>query len=125
MSHARVLLVDDDEEFVSALAERLCLRNYDAAIATSGQAALSEIQKKCPDIVLLDYKMPGMNGMETLKRITTNDSSIDVIIVTGSLDADIGESAMSAGATDYMVKPLDVEELLGKLENIRQKRGLG
>ena len=124
MIHARVLLVDDEVDFVSALAERLRFRNYDAEIATSGEAALSEIQKQRPDIVLLDYKMPGMDGLETLKKIKANDPSIDVIIVTGSLDTAIGETATKAGAAYHMVKPLDIEDLLDKLQEIRQRHAL-
>lgn len=124
MIHARVLLVDDEEDFVSALAERLRFRNYDTEFAISGEAALLEIEKQRPDIVLLDYKMPGMDGMETLKKIKANDPSIEVIIVTGSLDNAIGETATRAGATYHMVKPLDIEDLLEKLQEIRQRHAL-
>jgi CheY-like chemotaxis protein len=124
MIHARVLLVDDEEDFISALAERLRFRNYAAEIATTGEDALLEIQKERPDIVLLDYKMPGMDGMETLRRIKTKDPSIEIILVTGSLDNEIGEMAIRAGAIYHMVKPLDIEDLLDKLRDIGKKHGL-
>ena len=124
MIRTKLLLVDDEEDFILALAERLHLRNYDTKGATSGEAALSEIEKERPDIVVLDLKMPGMSGMEVLREIKTRDPSIDVIILTGSVDSEIGEVALKAGATYHMVKPMDIEDLLEKLQSIRKKRGL-
>jgi CheY-like chemotaxis protein len=120
----KLLLVDDEEDFISALAERLRLRNYDTKLATSGEAAMLLIQQERPDIVLLDLKMPGMGGMETLKQIKAKDPSIDVIMVTGSVDSRVGESARSAGATSHMVKPFDIKHLTEKIQDIRKKRGL-
>ena len=120
----KLLLVDDEEDFISALAERLRIRNYDTKLATSGEAAMLLIQKERPDIVLLDLKMPGMGGMETLKQIKAKDPSIDVIMVTGSVDSKVGESARSAGATDHMVKPFDIKHLTEKIQDIRKTRGL-
>ncbi|MBW1739856.1 MAG: response regulator [Deltaproteobacteria bacterium] len=124
MMPPKLLLVDDEEDFISALAERLRIRNYDTRIVTSGEAALLEIQKERPDIVLLDLKMPGMGGMETLMNIKAKDSSIDVIMVTGSVNSQVGEEALKAGATAHMVKPFDIENLMDKLQDIRKKRGL-
>jgi DNA-binding response OmpR family regulator len=106
------------------LAERLRIRNYDATIATSGEAAMLMIQQERPDIVLLDLKMPGMGGMETLRKIKDRDPSIDVIMVTGSVDNKVGESALNAGATDHMVKPFDIKSLVEKIQDISGKRGL-
>ena len=120
----KLLLVDDEEDFISALAERLRIRNYDATIATSGEAAMLMIQQERPDIVLLDLKMPGMGGMETLRKIKDRDPSIDVIMVTGSVDNKVGESALNAGATDHMVKPFDIKSLVEKIQDISRKRGL-
>jgi len=124
MIRTKLLLVDDEEDFILALAERLRFRNYDTRAVTSGEAALSEIEKERPDIVVLDLKMPGMGGMEVLREIKTRDSSIDVIMLTGSVDSEIGERALKAGATYHMVKPMDIEDLLEKLQNISEKRGL-
>ena len=124
MIHTKLLLVDDEEDFVFALAERLSFRKYDTRAATSGEAALSEIEKERPDIVVLDLKMPGMGGMEVLKEIKTRDPSIDVIILTGSVDSEIGEIALRAGATYHIVKPMDIEDLMQKLQNIEKQRDL-
>jgi CheY-like chemotaxis protein len=125
MSHnIKVLLVDDEEDFISALSERLRMRNYDTKVATSGEAALSEIEEDRPHIVVLDLKMPGIGGMETLIKIKAIDPSIDVIMLTGSLDSEVGETALRAGASFHVVKPIDIEDLTGKLEHIKQERGL-
>jgi DNA-binding NtrC family response regulator len=120
----KLLLVDDEEDFISALAERLRIRNYDTKLATSGEAAMLMIQQERPDIVLLDLKMPGMGGMETLKQIKAKDPSIDVIMVTGSVDSKVGESATSAGAAGHLVKPFDIKHLTEKIQDARKKRGL-
>ena len=125
MTRTKLLLVDDEEDFISALAERLRLRNYDASVVTSGGAALLEIEKQRPDIVLLDLKMPGMDGMETLEMIKANDPSIEVIMVTGSVDREIGVTAMKAGAAAHIVKPIDIEDLVEKLRDIERRHGLG
>ena len=124
MNRTRLLLVDDEEDFDFALAERLRFRKYDTRAATSGEAALSEIEKERPDIVVLDLKMPGMGGMEVLKEIKTRDPSIDVIMLTGSVDSEIGEIALRAGATYHIVKPMDIEDLMKKLQDIEKQRGL-
>ncbi len=121
MIRAKLLLVDDEEDFVFALAERLRFRRYDTRAATSGEAALSEIEKERPDIVVLDLKMPGMGGMEVLREIKARDPSIDVIMLTGSVDREVGEVALKAGATDHIVKPIDIEDLLVKLQDIGEK----
>lgn len=124
MSNTKVLLVDDEEDFISALAERLRMRHYDTKVASSGEAALFEIERESPHIVLLDLKMPGMGGMEALKKIKIKDPSIDVIIVTGSLDSSVGEAAIGAGATYHMVKPIDIQNLTEKLHLIAKRRDL-
>jgi len=115
MIPTKLLLVDDEEEFVSALAERLRIRKYDVRVVTSGEAALIEINTERPDIVLLDLKMPGMDGMETLKKIKVTDPSIHVIMVTGSVDTQAGAQSLKAGATFHMVKPFDIDALCANI----------
>jgi CheY-like chemotaxis protein len=122
MIPTRVLLVDDEVDFISALAERLRIRDYETRLANSGAAALLEIEKESPDVVLLDLKMPGMSGMETLGKIKAHDPSIEVIMLTGSVDTQVGESALNAGASDHMVKPFGIEALIGKIQDIMKKR---
>ena len=117
----KVLLVDDEEDFVSALAERLRIRKYDVKVATNGETALREISKERPDIVLLDLKMPGLSGMDTLRRIVTQDPTIDVIMMTGALDSEAGPLALEAGAVEHIVKPLDLNDLEEKFKEIGKK----
>ena len=124
MTGIKLLLVDDEEGFVSTLAERLRLRNYDTRIATNGEAALSEIQKERPDIVLLDLKMPGMGGLEILGKIKTDHSNIEVIMLTGQGDKQSCEEGLKAGAADYIVKPVDIGNLMEKLQDIKRKQGM-
>jgi CheY-like chemotaxis protein len=124
MIPTRVLLVDDEVDFISALAERLRIRNYETRLARSGAAALVEVEKERPDVVLLDLKMPGMSGMETLVKIKDKDPSIEVIMVTGSVDSQVGESALNAGASGHMVKPFDIETLMEKIQDIMRRRGV-
>ena len=124
MINPKLLLVDDEEELVLSLAERLRLRDYDTRIATSGMDALSEIQKERPDIVLLDLGMPGMSGMEVLEKIKSENSAIEVILLTGLLDDQSLDEGLKAGATDYIVKPIDINDLISKLQDIMEKRGL-
>lgn len=124
MIRTRVLLVDDEEDFVSALAERLRIRDYDAKVSTNGKSALFEIGNERPDIVLLDLKMPGMSGMETLEKIRAKDPSIEVIIVTGSVDSEVGKKALKAGASYHILKPIDIEDLMDNLRDIEKKHSL-
>ena len=122
MVPAKLLLVDDEEDFVTALAERLRIRNFQTKVVTSGEDALMEIRKERPDIVLLDLKMPVMDGLETMKRIKLKDSSIYVIIVTGSMDQHVGDQAIKAGADNYLVKPFDIESLLDTMKDLYNER---
>jgi len=126
MIRSKLLLVDDEKDFILALAERLRLRNYDARVATSGEAAFSEIQKERPDIVLLDLKMPGMSGLEILKKIKAKDPSIEVVMLTGSISINGkgAEAGRRAGAADYMVKPIDIDDLIEKLKDITKRCSL-
>lgn len=123
MNPIKLLIVDDEEEFTSALAERLRLRHYNTRVASNGEVAVGKIQEERPDIVLLDLHIPGMSGLEILTRIQAMDASIQVIILTGSV-GDIAELTMRAGAVDHMIKPVDIENLLEKLQGIQQMLGL-
>jgi DNA-binding NtrC family response regulator len=111
MDKMRVLLVDDEIEFVSALAERLNLRGFDADTATSGEAALQKIAAFPPQVVLLDMLMPGMSGLEVLKRIKRDHPEVKVILLTGRGSWD-GIQGEREGAYDCLMKPIQIEELM-------------
>ena len=111
MEKMRVLLVDDEREFVSALAERLNLRGFDADTATSGEEALEKIAASPPQVVLLDMLMPGMSGLEVLQRIKKDHPEVKVILLTGRGSWD-GIQGEREGAYDCLMKPIQIEELM-------------
>jgi len=111
----KILLVDDEKEFVTTLAERLELRNMNVSIAMDGEAALEIIENDPPQIVVLDVMMPGLSGMEVLEKIKAMDSRIQVILLTGHGATKDGIRGMQLGAFDYLIKPIDIDELIEKL----------
>ena len=125
MEKMRVLLVDDETEFVSALAERLNLRGFDAQTASSGEEALQKIAASPPQVVLLDVLMPGMSGQETLKRIKKDHPDVKVILLTGRGSWD-GITGVREGAYDCLMKPIQIEELMhvmaGAVEGDKEKQ---
>jgi len=124
MPQIKVLLVDDEVEFTSALAERLRLRNFDTRAVSNAEDALTVIQNNPPDIVLLDYRMPGTDGIGVLKIIKEINPAIEVIMLTGLQDNLSMEDGMKSGIFEYMVKPVDIGELMVKI-NLAQKKRQG
>jgi len=121
MSHTKVLVVDDEVEFASALAERLNLRNYIAQTAANALEALSSIHKDRPDVVLLDLRIPGMDGIEILRTIKQYDPAIEVIMLTGHGDKESVEEGMKGGIFEYIMKPIDIGELTAKIDKAKEK----
>ena len=117
MEKWRVLLVDDEEEFVLTLAERLNLRGIHATVATDGESALRLIEGDPPDVVVLDVLMPGMSGLDVLQRIRQEYPQIRVILLTGHGSTRDGIEGMRLGAFDFLMKPLSIEKLVEKLRN--------
>ncbi|MBI5252390.1 MAG: response regulator [Desulfomonile tiedjei] len=117
----KVLLVDDEVEFVSTLAERLGLRDLHVDVANSGEQALSQIEADPPSVVVLDVMMPGMSGFAVLERIKSMHPDIEVILLTGMGAANEGMAGLRQGAFDYLVKPLDLEELIQKIGEAMKK----
>jgi two-component system, OmpR family, response regulator len=115
MDPMKILLVDDEREFVTTLAERLELRNMKVSIAMDGESALGFIENDPPQVVVLDVMMPGLGGLEVLERIKSVDSKIQVILLTGHGATKDGIRGMQLGAFDYLIKPIDIDELIKKL----------
>lgn len=118
-----VLLVDDEETFVKTMAKRLENRNIETLIAFSGAEALETLQmNQNLDVIVLDVKMPGMDGLETLKEIKNKFPLIEVIMLTGYATIESGIKGMKLGAYDFLMKPCDIEELVGKVKDAAKKK---
>lgn len=115
MPKPKLLLVDDEEEFVDTLAERLHLRGFQVLTATDGEGALRLIEKELPQVVVLDVMMPGQGGLEVLQKIKTRTPRIPVILLTGHGSTADGIEGMRLGAYDYLVKPINIDELIKKM----------
>jgi len=112
----KILLIDDEEEFVNTLAQRLEFRGYKAKTARDGQTGIDILVNESFDIVILDLMMPGLNGIDTLKQIKNNLPSLPVILLTGHGSTKAGIEGMHLGAFDYLMKPLDINDLINKID---------
>ena len=121
---SKVLLVDDEEKFLNVLSQRLGTRGVDADTATSGEEALTKIRNKNVDVIILDVMMPGLGGIETLKRIRKENPEVQIIMLTGQGTVEKAVKAMKEGAIDFLEKPADIEKLLEKIEKASQKKSL-
>jgi DNA-binding NtrC family response regulator len=113
--HIRVLLVDDEKDFVDVLAERLENRGFKVSTAGSGDEALTRLQEAQSDVVILDVLMPGMDGMETLEAIKKLNPLIEVMMLTGHATIDTAINGLKLGAYDYLMKPTDTDDLVSKI----------
>ncbi len=116
-----MLLVDDEEEFVSTLAERLRLRGLRAVTTNNGLDALRHIAEDTPQVVVLDVMMPGMGGIEVLQHMKRDHPTIPVILLTGIGSTSEANEGMRQGAFDYLIKPIQIAELLQKIDEAVQK----
>jgi DNA-binding response OmpR family regulator len=120
MEQLKVLLVDDEVEFVNTLAERLQLREIETIIATDGDEALRIINTDRPPVVVLDVMMPGIGGLDVLQQIKRSYPQIQVILLTGRGSTNDGIKGMRLGAFDYMMKPVKIEDLIQKMNEAFQ-----
>ena len=111
----RVLFVDDEEDLVSTVVERLGLRGVDATGAVSGQEALTLIERQSFDVVLLDVRMPGLGGLDVIKRIKQSHPDLEVILLSGHGAKEDVETGLRLGAFDYLQKPVDLEDVIAIL----------
>jgi DNA-binding NtrC family response regulator len=107
----KVLLVDDEEEFVETLAERMRNRGMEVSTTNSGADALELVDDETFDVVVLDLKMPGIDGLEALKRIKKRRPDIQVVLLTGHATVEQGVEAIKEGALEFLEKPIDLTSL--------------
>jgi DNA-binding response OmpR family regulator len=116
MEKIKILLVDDEKEFVETLSERIRMREHDSDVALNGEQALKKMDDDLPDVVVLDLKMPGMDGMEVLRRIRKAYPKVQVIMLTGHGSEKDEEEARKLGAFEYLQKPVEIDTLMKKVK---------
>ena len=117
-----VLLVDDEPDFLHPLVKRLVRRNLIVNSAGNGREAIDFIDNNPVDVVVLDVKMPGMGGLEILRAIKAAHETIEVILLSGHASIDTATEGLSYGAFDYLMKPVDFDELFFKIQDAYQKK---
>jgi len=122
MVSAKVLLIDDETDFVEVVAERLRSRGVEVDTAFNGPDGIAAAAKHTYDAVLLDLAMPGMDGMETMRLLREQNPMLQIIILTGHGSVTAGVEAIKQGATDFVEKPADIDTLMGKFIDAQAKR---
>lgn len=122
MNNFNVLLVDDELEFLATLVKRLTKRGLNISTAKNGEDALKIIGGKVIDVVVLDVRMPGIDGIQTLRKIKKKDPLMEVIMLTGHARLEVAIEGMELGAFDYLMKPADIDELFYKLQDAFKKK---
>ena len=122
MEAIQVMLVDDEVEFLETLIKRMKKRNVDISGVKSGEEALLALDQNQVDVVILDVRMPGMDGIEALKEIKRRHPLIEVIMLTGHASVEVAVQGMELGAFDYLMKPIDIDELLYKVEDAHKNK---
>ena len=122
MKKIKLLLVDDEENFVNTLAERMKMRDVPSRVVFSGEEALEAVKVEAPDVMVLDLRMPGIDGMDVLRKVRKAHPHVQVIILTGhGTDLD-EEEAKKLGAFHYHKKPIDIDELLSTVKKAYREK---
>ena len=124
MKEFRVLIVDDELDFLETIVKRLKRRQVDATGIDSGIKALELLEKEHFDVVILDVRMPGLDGIETLKEMKKKRPLLEVIMLTGHASVESGVQGMQYGAFDYVMKPADINDLLEKIKAAYERKAL-
>jgi len=121
---ARVLLVDDEKDFLASMSERMRIRGMDVTTAASAKEALAIIESDVFDAVILDFQLPEMDGMAVLKKIKARHPEAQIILLTGHASLERGVEAIKIGASDYLEKPADMEALSKKIIEAKAEKML-
>ena len=124
MNKCSVLLVDDEVEFIETLGKRLARRGLTVHLAHSGQQALDVVAVEDLDVVVLDVKMPGMDGVEALQKIKALKPKLEVLMLTAHANVEVAMRGMELGAFDYLMKPVELDDLLYKIQDANKKKCL-
>jgi DNA-binding NtrC family response regulator len=122
MAEARVLLVDDEEEFTDLLSERMRSRGLDVDVSSNGPDAIEQVKKRTYDAVVLDLAMPGMDGFEALRKLLAGNPDLQVILLTGQGSVRKGVEALQSGAVEFLEKPADLDLLLEQIRKAQANR---
>ena len=122
MEAMKIMLVDDEERFLSTTQKLLTKKGIDAVTAASGAEALETLMHKYIHVVILDVKMPGMDGNEVLKEIKRRFPLVEVIMLTGHATVESAIDGLKSGATDYLMKPTEIDDLIAKAREAFRKR---
>jgi CheY-like chemotaxis protein len=122
MKEFKVLMVDDEEDFVRTLAERMKMRDLDSDVALNGEEALQIVEGQIPDVMVLDLKMPGIDGMEVLRRVRKSYPEVQVVVLSGHGSDKDEHEAHRLGAFAYLRKPVEIESLIRTLKGAYKKK---
>lgn len=122
MESMKMMLVDDEERFLATTQKLLARKGYDVITAGSGAEALEKLRTENVHVVVLDVKMPGLDGIATLKQIKNQFPMVEVIMLTGHATVDSAVEGLKSGATDYLMKPTDIDDLIAKAEDAFHNR---
>jgi DNA-binding NtrC family response regulator len=122
MKKIKLLLVDDEENFVNTLSERLKMRDVPSKVVYSGEEALEAVKSDVPDVVVLDLRMPGIDGMEVLRKVRKSNPDVRIVILTGHGTEAIEEEVKNLGAFHYHKKPVNIDELLGTVKKAYREK---
>lgn len=123
MKKTKIMIVDDEVEFAQPLSERLTLRNFETQTAVCAEDAMSLLRTNWqPDVVVLDLRMPGLDGLDALSLFKQYDPAMEVIIVSGHGSTSVGIEGMRRGLFDYLMKPVEIDELVSRIKAAAEKR---
>ena len=118
----KLLMVDDEKKFLESIAKRLELKGIQVVAVTTGQAAVEAAEKELFDVALVDFQMPGMDGAQVLKILKHKHRYLEIIMLTGHGTMETAIKAMKQGAFDFLIKPFNIDELLGNITTATQKK---